>query len=221
MPRRQTVFITEQFYHIYNRSIEHLPIFLNSIDLKRVFALINYYRFHVDLSYSHFLQLPQEIKEQRQAILQMTDPIIEIHAFALMPNHFHFLIKQKKDNGINNFIKNFQISFVKYFNLKNNRNGPLFSGRFKGKFIEDEETFLHVARYIHLNPVTASLITIENLTTYHQTSLFTYMKENDNSFVVKWLIESVFKNKKEHLDFVNNQEEYQKNLRDIKHLLCE
>lgn len=73
-----------------------------------------------------------------------------------MPNHFHFLIKQARENGISIFLSDIQNSYTKYFNIKSQRIGNLLQGPFKFKEITDEGSVLQVSRYIHLNPIMSS-----------------------------------------------------------------
>jgi putative transposase len=75
-----------------------------------------------------------------------------------MPTHLHLILKQLKHNGISIFMNNILNSYTRYFNTKHKRKGPLWEARFKNILIEKDEYLLHLTRYIHLNPVTASLI---------------------------------------------------------------
>lgn len=70
-----------------------------------------------------------------------------------MPNHIHLLIKQTSDESINRFIHRLHTSYTMYFNIKYERVGSVFQGRFKAKLIESDEYLLHVSRYIHQNPL--------------------------------------------------------------------
>jgi putative transposase len=69
----------------------------------------------------------------------------------MMPNHFHFILKQNTKNGITRFLRRLSNSYVGYFNKKYDRAGALFQGKFKAVFIENENYLLHLSRYIHLN----------------------------------------------------------------------
>jgi len=70
-----------------------------------------------------------------------------------MPNHFHLLVVQKKDKGITRFMRKMGTGYTNYFNTKYDRVGPLFQGNFKAKIVGKDEYLLHLADYIHLNPV--------------------------------------------------------------------
>ncbi len=47
-------------------------------------------------------------------------------------------------------------SYTSYFNLRHDRHGHLFDGRFKGKLVQGDEYLLALSRYVHLNPVRVS-----------------------------------------------------------------
>jgi len=79
---------------------------------------------------------------------------IEIISYCLIPNHFHFLLKQTTDVSIARFMNAIQLGYAKYFNTKYKRVGPLFQGRFKAKNIESDEYLLQLTAYIHNNPLT-------------------------------------------------------------------
>lgn len=93
-----------------------------------------------------------------------------------MPNHFHLLLKQTKENGISKLVANFQNSYTRYFNLKNERVGPLFQGVFKALRVKTDEQLIHVSRYIHLNPYSSSVIkSFEELKRYPWSSVEEYL----------------------------------------------
>lgn len=146
---------------------------------------------------------------------------MEIYAFALMPNHFHLLIKQLEENGINKFVSNFQNSYAKYYNLKNNRDGFLFKNQFKAKWIESDEQFLHTSRYIHLNPVKAFLISFEQLGLYPWTSYSVYAAENPQIFIKTDYIFNMFSSRDKYIEFVSDQADYQEKMSLIEHVMIE
>lgn len=74
---------------------------------------------------------------------------IELLAYCLMPNHFHFLLKQRDSNAIDRFMNSLSTRYTMYFNRKNERIGPLCQDRYKAVLVKDESQFLHLTRYIH------------------------------------------------------------------------
>ena len=140
-----------------------------------------------------------------------------------MPNHFHLLLKQLKNNGISTLVANFQNSYTRYFNLKNKRVGPLFQGAFKAVRVETDEQFLHVSRYIHLNPYSSLVVkSLEELQRYPWSSLPEYLnpkKHKNKISFPKEILDFFDDNLHDYQKFIYNQAEYQKNLETIKHLI--
>jgi REP element-mobilizing transposase RayT len=81
---------------------------------------------------------------------------IEIHAFALIPNHYHILIRTPQGN-ISRAMRHINGVYTQKINLKYKLDGSLFRGRFKSIIVEEEEYLLEVVRYIHRNPIEAKL----------------------------------------------------------------
>jgi putative transposase len=136
-----------------------------------------------------------------------------------MPNHYHFVVYQKNNKGINTFIGNFQNSFAKYFNILTVRTGSLFQDRFKAKRITSEPELKHVIRYIHLNPVTAGLIKLEQLETTAITSHIAYIQKYKIPFIKKDILKQYFSSIDSYKKFIADNEDYQKKLHKIKKLL--
>ena len=66
-----------------------------------------------------------------------------------MPNHFHFLVKQKSINAIDKFMNSLATRYTMYFNRKYKRIGSLYQDVYKAVLITSEDQFLHLSRYIH------------------------------------------------------------------------
>ena len=144
--------------------------------------------------------------------------MVEILCYCLMPNHFHFLLRQLKERGITRFMTRFTDSYAKYFNTKHKRNGPLFQGRFKAVRIEDDNQLLHVSRYIHLNPVVSYVVSVDQLDAYPWSSMGEYLGLHKNQLSNKDLILGQFKDAKAYRSFVHDQIDYAKTLQAIEHL---
>jgi len=223
MPVRKTPLITNQYYHIYNRSINKIPVFNNRRDCQRFIDLIDYYQFlNRPSSFSVFKKKNMEARAGILAKLyRENQKLVIINCYCVMPNHFHFLLQQKVDKGVITFIANLQNSYAKYFNIKSQRSGFLFQGRFQAVLIEDNNQLLHLSRYIHLNPFSSSVVEKkDDLINYPWSSLGGYLS-NRSTFYEKELILSQYQNTKEYLHFVLDRADYQKRLNEIKHLLLE
>lgn len=221
MPIRSPILAIDEVYHVFNRTVGNEEVFSSRRNLGRAIDVTDYYRFLQRIRYSKFRTLPKEQKESYLSSIKNQKPLVDIFCFSFMANHYHLLLKQLKEDGILKFISNFQNSFAKYFNLKNNRHGTLFQNSFKAKRVEAEEEFLHISRYIHLNPVTSLLIEFKDLAFYPWTSFPWYIEEEKNRFVNTTPILENFKIKKQYQNFHSDQVDYQRKLHLIKNLILE
>lgn len=214
---RKVVFANGEYYHLFNRGVERRPVFTNKWEFSRAMDLVYFYRFDKPpLRYSKYLALNEE---QRQFFLVgLKEKSVEIVAFCLMNNHFHFLVKQVKDHGVSKFMANFTNSYTKYFNTKYQRVGHLFQGAFRAVHVESDEQLLHLSRYIHLNPVTSFKVEPEELKDYQWSSYSSYIRNSDIYFVDKDVIMNFFKKPAKYESFVLDQVDYAKKLKSIDHL---
>ena len=82
---------------------------------------------------------------------------IEIHAYCLMGNHYHLLIRTPLAN-LSRAMAHLNGIYSRRRNQKYQSDGPLFRGRFKSIIIDAENYLLRLSRYIHLNPVSANIV---------------------------------------------------------------
>jgi putative transposase len=130
MPSRRIPFQAGNFYHIYNRGNNRQNIF-----------------FERD-NYIHFLHLMRE---------HLAIDGVDILAYCLMPNHYHFLVCLQYDN-LSAAMHRLSVAYTKGINKRFNRSGSLFEGRFQSIHVSDPNYLIHLSRYIHLNPVKAGFI---------------------------------------------------------------
>lgn len=165
MPARLTPLINDQFYHIYNRGVEKRLIFQDAQD------------YAVFLSYLKTYLLPKNEKELRDRLsnpninYKERDEIlrllrlnnfadqITLLAYCLMPNHFHFLVKQVSADSIDRFVNSLGTRYTMYFNKKYRRVGSLYQGVYKAVLVNSDEQLLHLTNYIHRNPIKNSPLT--------------------------------------------------------------
>ena len=149
MPKPQ--FTENQIYHIYNRGVEKRNEFLNEKDYFRF--IHNLFEFNDEdpvLNVNYYLTSKSTGVKQRKKPRKL---LVEILIFTLMPNHFHLLLRQKKEGGIIKFMQKLGTGYAGYFNKKYDRVGGLFQGRFKAVLINQDSHFIHLPYYIHLNPL--------------------------------------------------------------------
>lgn len=222
MPGRLTPLVEGEIYHILNRSISHQPLFTGNREYRRALDGMYFYSFNsLPLKFSYFLKLSREKRENIINKLLQGKKLVEIICFCLMPNHFHFLLKQIAEKGIAEFMSNFQNSYTRYFNTRHKRIGPLFQGPFKAVRVETDEQLLHLSRYIHLNPHSSYVVkNIKDLEKYQWSSFLEYL-EKRKGFCQKEIVLSFYRAPENYKKFVCDQAEYQRELQKIKHLTFE
>jgi putative transposase len=223
MPIRFQPLVTGHYYHIYNRGVNRQPIFFDKRDYKRAINLLRFNNY-IDrpTRFSKFLLLSQNQRMDIWNHLVGTKTYTDILSYCLIPNHFHLLLKQNEENGVSEFLKDFQIAYTKYINTKNDRVGPLLQGQFKARLIETDKQLLQVSRYIHLNPYSATLVqNLPNLLKYKWSSLPEYLNIEKVKICNRKLINSCYKNVDEFKKFIFDEADYLKEINRIKHLKLE
>lgn len=82
----------------------------------------------------------------------------DIHAYVLMPNHFHLLMTPREEDGIGKLMQYVGRYYVQYFNGRYDRTGTLWEGRYRATLLDPSSYLLPVSRYVELNPVRAGLV---------------------------------------------------------------
>ena len=224
MPWRLIPLVTGEYYHTYNRGINKQPIFQDARDYKRFLELIEFCSFDDNrIRYSYFKRLSLEQRENiLTSLREKNTQLVDNLCFVLMPNHFHFLVKQNEVNGISRFMSKLQNSYTRYFNEKYKKLGPLLQGYFKSVWVEDDSQLLHLSRYIHLNPITSYVTKdVEDLEKYQWSSYMEYLGKKSNVICKNKTILSQFQTITDYQQFVNDRIEYQRKLDRIRHLVLE
>jgi putative transposase len=147
---RDVQFENGEYYHVYTRGVDKRVIFKNEADFERMAQ--NLYLFN-DAGYSWDVGLYEKIARITGAELfeQERDRFVSVCSWTLLPNHYHFLIRQEQDQGISKFVHKLNKTHSRLFNENNDRVGTLFEGPYHCKHINNETYFWHIVLYIHLN----------------------------------------------------------------------
>ena len=182
---------TEDYiYHIYNRGVDKREIFGCDNDRRRFLACLYYFN---DSNQTTNIERVCDIQSRTE---DGRDKLVEILAFVLMPNHYHLLVKPLVENGASDFMKKIGIGYTHYFNIRYERSGTLFQGKYKFVRIEDDEQLNYIPFYIHFNP--AELIeakwkereihdkdqVLNFLKSYRWSSLQDYLGNRDSSNII-------------------------------------
>lgn len=162
MSRMQRIEYENSFHHIIDRGYLKKQIFLDPND------------------YKYFLDLLWEICKSHCLI---------IHAYCLMPNHFHLLLQNPLQN-ISKAMHLLLLRYALYFNKKYKQKGKVFERQFLSPLIDTENYLLTVCKYIHRNPID---ILVNNLDDWHWSSYRYYINK---SLIKPYSLEtSLIKNK--------------------------
>lgn len=149
MPTRAP-FGVDEWYHCYNRGVDKRVTFVSTADYVRFQTLL--YTCN-STNAAHFGNLHgRTLAELSVNPVHQKDQLVSIGAYALMPNHFHLVLKEKTAGGISLFMQKLMTGYTMYFNIKRERTGSLFAGSFKSKHVATDRYFKHLIAYVHLNP---------------------------------------------------------------------
>ena len=126
MPRRDLQFVQGAYYHMYNRGAGRQTIF------------------RTDEDYRHALFLMKAVSKRCN---------IAWIAYTLLPNHYHWLVRQDGPAPANLLPKLVFGSYTRTFNNRYGRRGTLFEDRFDAKVVDSDDYLHQLCYYIHGNPV--------------------------------------------------------------------
>jgi putative transposase len=131
MPRKSRIDAPGALHHVIGRGINRHNIFTDTKD------------------YHAFMGRLENL---------LTDTKTSCYAWALIPNHFHLLLRTG-NVPISILMKKLLTGHAINFNRRHNRYGHLFQNRYKSILCQEDSYLLELVRYIHLNPLRAKLVT--------------------------------------------------------------
>jgi putative transposase len=131
MARLSRLAVSGCVHHVLQRGIDQRPIFRDAADFQRI----------------------------RDDLAQLCrDGALAVHAYVLMPDHFHLLLTPADAQGLSRAMQSLGRRYVRWFNRRTARAGTLWEGRFRSTVIEPERYLLDCMRYIELNPARTGLV---------------------------------------------------------------
>lgn len=156
--RKEKIPIPNEFYHTYNRGVEKRETFCDEEDFFR--AVHDLYEFNdldvvINVKYrvikAH--NYGDNYGDPTSIIRKPRKILVDLICWGLIPNHYHLFSKPRLKDGLSKFQQKFGTGFTGYFNLKYERNGVLFQGKYKRVHVTDDAQAAHLVCYIHANPL--------------------------------------------------------------------
>jgi len=140
-----------EMYHLINRGVDKRDVFMDDRD--RVRFIRDLFLFN-DKNYV-CSTTRKDKNTGKTELITKRDLLVRIHAFCLMPNHYHLLVSAVNDNfeNISLFMKKVNKGYTQAFNVRHERSGALWQGKYKKVLIEHDSHFLYIPYYIHCNPL--------------------------------------------------------------------
>jgi len=151
------------YYHFYNRGAHKVSLFRDDDDFLRLVRLLK--------QYSQLLQ-------------------VSIIAYCLMPNHYHWLVRQDGDIEARFLPQRVFNSYSHAFNQRRAHSGTLLEGPFKVIRVDSDEYLRHLCRYIHANPVRHGFAAKPGLWTY--SNYLEWVGERNGTLVDKEFVRQHF-----------------------------
>lgn len=219
MPSKNVVkqFAADTAYHIYNRGVNKADIFYDKQDYAVFLSFLKYALLsdeehkENEVVEAQLLSDAQRFNLRRERLAQKIDLI----SYCLMPNHFHLLVYQYDPDAITKLMRSVATGYALYFNKRHRRIGSLYQGVYKASRINSDSYWLHVSRYIHLNPLDIG----RNFRTYDYSSYTVYTGKKKQKWVkTKRILDDISRQK--YAQFVEDWVPYRNDLEQIKGVLA-
>lgn len=200
---REIKFINGEYYHIFNRGNNKRIIFSDYQDFARFFKSMNEFNSEEPIG-SIF-----EKSFKKNSLGHSVSKLVEFNCYCLNPNHYHFILRQLADKGIEKFMQRLGNGYTKYFNNRQDCSGSLFQGRYKAVHIGSDEYLLHLSAYINLNDKVHKLGHSVSKSSWDEYVL------NRGGFCEKEIILSQFKSIEEYKNFAEDSIKISKERKDM------
>lgn len=220
---RKVIFANGEYYHIYNRGVDKREVFLDEADYNRF--LISLREFNCSDAIGSLYEKSLRDKKGSSAPIMGAElpKLVEIIAYCLNPNHYHLILKQNSEKGIEKFMHKISTGYTNYFNKKQKRSGALFQGRFKAINIDSNEYLLYLSAYVNKNNFIHNYSSngSSTPTDWKYCSAPDFIGKRDGTLCDKNVILDQFKSVEEYETFLNNNALHLKEKKEMQKYLLE
>lgn len=172
-------FTKGNIFHIYNHSVSDEKLFREDSD---------------------YILLLRRFKQS----MDKTD--VSIIAYCLMPDHFHFLIRQDSDLPIYSLFNSVFSSYVQNFNKRHKRRGRLFQSHLQHILVDSDQYLIYLCQYIHYNPVKAGLVA--NAEDWPYSNYLEWIGRRNGKLFNPEMRDAYFSSPEDYMNSLNEHEEY-------------
>ena len=175
MPRRKIHFTQDHYYHIYNRGAGRHNLFIEQ---------------------DNYLYILRQMKNY------LTKFSLVMIAYCLMPNHYHYLLRQDGIVSVGELPKRLFGGYSRAVQRRYNWTGTLFEDRFQARHVDSDSYLRHLCRYIHANPVKDGLV--QHLEEWPYSNYLEWIGERNGSLVDHDFVRDMFGNGQQYQQFVQD-----------------
>lgn len=211
---RNIQFTNGEYYHIFNRGNNKRDIFIEQQDASRFFQGMIEFNSLEPIG-SIFENSFKDRSNLLGSSASKSFRLVNFVCYCLNPNHYHFILKQVADKGIEKFMHRMGTGYTKYFNRKYNCSGSLFQGKYKAVHINSDEYLLHLSVYVNLND------RVHRLGSRASKSSWDEYVTGREGLCDKSIVADQFKNIEEYKKFAEDSVIFSKERKDIEKFLLE
>ena len=175
MPAKRPKYLPGHYYHFYNRGAHRVSIFREEDNYFFVLRKMKKYCCELALA-----------------------PI----AYCLMPNHYHYLIRQDGEAPAGRLPQRVFNSYSKAYNKRYEHSGTLFEDNYKVAPVEDDAHLLHLCRYIHANPVKDRLVS--DVGDWPYSNYLEWIGEREGTLMDREFVRAHFPSPERYKEFVSD-----------------
>jgi len=181
-------FTSGAIFHIYNHAIDDYQLCYDDRD----------YGFLINLIEDKIDKIP-----------------VSILAYCIMPDHYHFLIRQDSDIEVYKLFNYVFIRYALYYNKKYKRKGPIFRSPLQHKIVDNELYLIQLCKYIHMNPVRKGIVA--NPEQWAYSNYLECINERDGKLLAVDIHKKYFSSPERYARYVSSYSNYlnKKEFRDL------
>jgi REP element-mobilizing transposase RayT len=175
MSRKLPAFEEGHYYHIYNRGARRVSIFRE---------------------HENYLFVLNKLKQYTQLLQHC------VVAYCLMPNHYHWLVRQDGEEPVRLLPQRVFNSYSKAYNKRYEHSGTLFEGPYRAHQVDNHNYLLHLCRYIHANPVKDGLVS--SLDDWPYSNYHEWVARRQGTLVDRAFVREYFPRPEAYTEFVED-----------------